>query len=105
MKREDESMPSPWGGRFKGSYKWLTFGIGVVCLISAHVRSYTYLTYDLGLPDPYIPTVLIISRVAGITAAVTRLLTLVLGIITLPTWQGFFALAVVVWTFLVALSL
>lgn len=84
----------------KEPYKWITFGISIGCYMAGWWRGHTYLRYDVGNPALQTPTTSLLSDLSSLLLVFALLLTIILGMATLPKWQGFFALAVVVLTVL-----
>ena len=90
--------------KVKDYYKWFTLAGAIASIPAEFYRSKIQLLYETGGPasqspmaDSQIHTSVILINVAFFSC-------LLFGIATLPRWQGFFALAVVVWIMLMGIG-
>jgi hypothetical protein len=100
----DSEIDSADPKKLQGQYKWIAFGASIACVITGFWRNYTYLHYDVGNPALQTQTTRMLSGVSALILTLTLFISLVTGIITVPRWQGFFALVIVVWTVLMGMG-
>ena len=88
----------------KDAYKWVTFALSIACFIAGIWRGYTYLHYDVGDPALRTSATNALSGLSTFLLVTTFLLSILMAIVTLPRWQAFFALALVVLTVLMLMG-
>ena len=71
---------------FQDYYKWLTIGIAILNPIANHQAAHHYLT-RMSSPPPYQPEPFLAQHLG-----IIFWLTLSMGLLTLPRWQGIVAL-------------
>jgi divalent metal cation (Fe/Co/Zn/Cd) transporter len=82
--------------RAKDYYKWLTLAVAIASIFAEFYRSEIQLRYETGGPASQSPIADSLIHTSVILINIAFFSSLILGVATLPRWQGFFALAVVV---------
>ena len=99
-----EGDPELKPGSLRDSLKWLAFIVSVVSYAAGRFRSYLYVLHNVGDPASRTPTTETASAISGTILIVTLVLSLILGLLTVPRWQGLLSLAVVIWAIWMGLT-
>jgi len=91
----DDSAPK--SKSLRDSLKWWALIVSFVCFIAGRFRILMHLINDAGDPSSRTPTTEMLGTISAAIFAVALLLSVILGAVTVPRWQGFLALAVVGW--------
>ena len=90
--------PARKGRSIRDSLKWVAFIVSFICFTAGRFGIFMRVIYDAGSDPPSrTPTAETLSMFSATILTVTFLLSLILGALTVPRWQGFLALAVVGW--------
>src|SRR6266850_720862 len=97
LRRRNEDTPQSKRGSFRDALKWWTFIISFICYTAGRFRSHMFLINDVADDALRAPTTEMLSKISAIIFMITLALSLILGILTVPKWQGFLSLTIVLW--------
>ena len=89
--------PARRGRSVRDSLKWLAFIVSFVCFAAGRFIVFMRVIHDVGEAPSRGSTAEILVTISTIILSITLALSLVLGALTVPRWQGLLALAVVGW--------
>lgn len=81
----------------RDSLKWAAFIVSFVCFTTGRFIVFMRLIHDEGDASAGDSTAELFSASSGTILPVTLVLSIILGALTVPRWQGFLALEIVVW--------
>ena len=96
---ERSGKPTPRRDRLK----WLTFYVAIICFVATCLRGYMYVNYVVH-PERQTALTETVSLISSFLLISALLATIVLGGLTVPRWQGFFAFVVVLLTVWIGMS-